>query len=134
MAKRFHFEIITPERPRYNGDIEAVTVPGSEGQMGLLAEHAAILALTEPGVLTVRMPGKEMRMAVGGGFVKMSNNRCVCLVDFAETADEINAEKARAERIAVERELAHPMALEQREPLRLRLKEQLARLEVAGAK
>jgi len=128
----FHLEIITPERVKYNDQVVSAEMPGVEGQMGLLANHAPILALLQPGVLTVRGKNKDIRLAVGGGFVKMSDNRAVALVDFAERAEEIDAEKARQARIALEKELGVPMSVDAREPLRMRLREQTARLEVAA--
>jgi F-type H+-transporting ATPase subunit epsilon len=132
--KQFHVEVITPERLRFGGEALMLSVPGVEGQMGLLANHAPILALLQPGRLTLQTRERTMNMAVGEGFVKMSNNRAVCLVDFAEQSDEIDRAKAESQRAELERELATEASTERREEIRRRLKAELARIEVAATR
>ena len=128
--KNFHVEIITPERVRFGGDAVMLSVPGVEGQMGLLAHHAPILALLQPGRLTLQTREQTLHMVVGNGFVKMTNNRAVCLVEFAENASEIDRAAAERRRAELEKKLVGEADMAAQEVLRNQLRAELARLEV----
>jgi F-type H+-transporting ATPase subunit epsilon len=65
----FHFELTSPERLVFSGEVEHVVVPGSEGEFGVLAEHAPLIAMLRPGILTILGPS-ERRFVVRGGFVE----------------------------------------------------------------
>lgn len=130
--KQFHVDIITPERVKFEGAALMLSLPGVEGQMGVLANHAPILAMLQPGRLTLHTRERTIRMAIGEGFVKMSNNRAVCLVDFAERTDEIDTARAASRRSDLERELASETAAEKRDDIRRRLRAEQARLEAAA--
>lgn len=132
--KNFHVEIITPERVRFGGDAVMLSVPGVEGQMGLLAHHAPILALLQPGRLTLQTREQTVNMAVGSGFVKMSNNRAVCLVEFAENAADIDRAAAERRRADIEGRIAREADVAKQEEMRLALRAELARLEVAAGR
>jgi F-type H+-transporting ATPase subunit epsilon len=129
--KTFHVEIVTPEALKYEGEITLLEVPGVEGQMGILANHAPLLSLLEPGVLHYRSRGLDYRMAVGEGFVKVAQNRAVCLVDVAERPDEVDAQAAGREASELASLLSRPASAEEREVLRRRLELARARLRVA---
>jgi len=111
-----------------------LSVPGVEGQMGLLANHAPILSLLQAGRLTLQTRESTVNMAVGPGFVKMSNNRAVCLVDFAENAGDIDKAAAERRRAELEKQLAAESDSVKQDALRTQLRAELARLEVAGAR
>ena len=82
MATEFQLSILTPERPVFDGPVEYVEVPGTEGYMGVLAHHAALVTALASGTLTVRKSGgAEERWQVGGGFFEVSNNRATVLAD-----------------------------------------------------
>ena len=82
MAALFHLSILTPERSVYEGDVEYVEAPGSEGYFGVLAHHAALVTALGEGQLKVRYPGgKEERWPLKGGFFEVSNNRATVLAD-----------------------------------------------------
>lgn len=82
MASTFHLSILTPEKSVYSGDVEYVQVPGSEGYLGVLAHHAALVTALASGDLTVRRPGgSEEKLAVSGGFFEVSNNQATVLAD-----------------------------------------------------
>lgn len=131
--KQFHVEIITPEHLKFTGEAVMLSLPGVEGQMGLLANHAPILALLQPGRLTLQTRERTVNMAVGEGFVKMSNNRAVCLVDFAENSTDIDRPRAETHRAQLEKELIGETDLKKLDVLRSRLKAEQARLDVAAA-
>ena len=87
MASTFDLSILTPERTVFEGTVEYVQVPGSEGYLGVLAHHAALVTALAPGTLTVRKAGgAEERWAVTGGFFEVSSNRATVLAD-AVTGD-----------------------------------------------
>ena len=82
MAAEFQLSILTPERTLFEGAVEYVEVPGSEGYMGVLAHHAALVTALASGVLTVRKSGgAEERWQVSGGFFEVSNNQATVLAD-----------------------------------------------------
>src|SRR5438128_589084 len=68
----FHFDLVSPERLVFSGEVEHVVVPGSEGEFGVLAHHAPLLAMLRPGILTILGPGQPQRIVVGGGFAEVA--------------------------------------------------------------
>ena len=82
MANTFQLAILTPEKTVFEGAVEYVQVPGSEGYLGVLAHHAALVTGLAPGSLTVRKAGgAEERYVVTGGFFEVSNNQATVLAD-----------------------------------------------------
>ena len=82
MANLFQLAILTPDRPVFEGDVEYVQVPGTEGYLGVLAHHAALVTALMPGTLTYRLPGgKDVKLEVTGGFFEVSNNQATVLAD-----------------------------------------------------
>ncbi len=82
MASTFQLSILTPERSIFEGPVEYVQVPGTEGYLGVLAHHAALVSGLAMGKLTLRRPGgAEFVMQVSGGFFEVSNNRATVLAD-----------------------------------------------------
>jgi F-type H+-transporting ATPase subunit epsilon len=82
MAALFHLSILTPEQAVYEGEVEYVEAPGTEGYFGVLAHHAAMVTALGEGTLKVRYAGgKEERWPLKGGFFEVSNNRATVLAD-----------------------------------------------------
>ena len=82
MAAPFQLSILTPERSVFEGQVEYVEVPGSEGYLGVLAHHAALVTGLASGTLSVRKSdGETERWTVEGGFFEVSNNRATVLAD-----------------------------------------------------
>ncbi len=82
MASTFELSVLTPERTVFEGRVEYVQVPGSQGYLGVLAHHAALVTALASGFLTVRHAGgREERWQVSGGFFEVSNNRATVLAD-----------------------------------------------------
>ena len=82
MATTFQLSILTPDRIVFEGEVEYVQVPGSQGYMGVLAHHAALVTVLAPGTLTARAAGgAEERWRVSGGFFEVGNNRATVLAD-----------------------------------------------------
>lgn len=87
MANPFELAILTPERTVFEGAVEYVQVPGSEGYLGVLAHHAALVTALAAGMLTVRKTGgAEERWQVSGGFFEVSDNRATVLADAVSDA------------------------------------------------
>ncbi|MBI1795535.1 MAG: ATP synthase F1 subunit epsilon [Candidatus Eisenbacteria bacterium] len=86
MATPFQLSILTPERTVFEGDVEYLEVPGSQGYLGVLAHHAALVTTLADGVLTVRYAdGREERMSVSGGFFEVGGNKATVLADSVAT-------------------------------------------------
>ncbi len=88
-------EIITAERVVYSDDVEALVAPGTEGDLGILPHHAAMMTMLQPGELMVRKDGEETYLAVTGGFLEVMENRISILADAAERSEEIDEERAQ---------------------------------------
>ena len=85
MAATFELAILTPEKTVFEGAVEYVQVPGTEGYLGVLAHHAALVTALQKGTLTVRRPGSgDERWTVNGGFFEVGNNRATVLADAVE--------------------------------------------------
>lgn len=96
---RLHVVVATGERVVYDGDAERVIAPASNGQISILAHHAPLLALLEPGELVVRLADQAQSFAVGGGFIEVRDNQVIVLADTAERAEEIDIARAEAARL-----------------------------------
>jgi F-type H+-transporting ATPase subunit epsilon len=98
MANTIKLEIVTPEATVYSEDVEMVTLPGVEGQMGVLPQHVRLMTQLVPGELIVRKDGHDDFMAVGQGLVEVNNERVSILTTMAIAVDRIDeaaAEEAR---------------------------------------
>jgi F-type H+-transporting ATPase subunit epsilon len=96
----FKLEIVTPESKAYSDDVEMVVLPGAEGEMGVLPNHAPLLTLLRPGELRVKKGGQEIAMAVGGGFAEIHQTMVSVLTDMAieETKIDEGATQAALDR------------------------------------
>lgn len=89
-------EIVTPEGVIFDDDAKQVTVPGSEGEFGVLAGHAAVVSLLNAGVVTIeRKDGREVQVAINGGYIKVEEGKTLCMVDgaVALSGDDTNLAK-----------------------------------------
>ncbi len=87
-------EIVTQERTVFSGEVDAVNIPASEGRMGILPNHTAVLTTLGFGEVIVRRGGQEEFFAIGGGFVEVQPDKVVILADSAEHAEEIDFQRA----------------------------------------
>jgi F-type H+-transporting ATPase subunit epsilon len=109
----FSVSLVTPEGPAFEGDVEMLVVPGADGEIGVLARHAPLVALLNAGSTRVyrdRSSGDVLEFATGPGFFKVEQDRALALVDDAVEAREIDdaraqtqLEEARAELERIER-------------------------------
>ena len=98
MTNTIKLEIVTPEATVYSDDVEMVTLPGIEGQMGVLPQHTRLMTQLVPGELIVRKNAHDDYLAVGEGLVEVTNDRVSIVTNMAIPADQIDeaaAEEAR---------------------------------------
>lgn len=72
MADKLHFALVSPERELFNGEVDHVVVPGSEGEFGVSPNHAPVMSVIKPGALKVINEGAERRIFVNGGFADVT--------------------------------------------------------------
>lgn len=125
-----HVEVVTAERELYSGEADLVSAPGSEGILGILPNHTALLALLKPGELRIGLSGKEEALFVSGGFIEVVHNRVTVLADTAEHADEIDTARAEAARRRAQELLQDAKSTEDRAALQVALQRALYRLKV----
>ena len=87
----FHFEVVSPERLVFAGEVTQVDVPGEEGEFGVLAGHAPYIATLKPGMLTIYGDGVPQRIVVRGGFAEMGPTGLTVLAEQATPLAEIDA-------------------------------------------
>lgn len=97
-GKSIHFTIVTPERVLVEGKAEFVSLPGLDGEFGVLYDRSPLLVRLEPGIVRVRADGKEEWYFVAGGFGDVIQNRVTILTPRALKAGEVKAEDAQAVR------------------------------------
>ena len=105
MAK-LNFEIITAERIVYSDEVDIVVAPGSEGQLGILPQHAPLMTMLQPGELMIRKGGEEDSIFVSGGFMEVRDNKVIVLADTAERAEDIDTERAEQARARAENRIS----------------------------
>jgi F-type H+-transporting ATPase subunit epsilon len=87
----FHFELTSPERLVFSGEVEHVVVPGFEGEFGVLADHAPLISLLRPGILKVLGP-EQRQFMVRGGFAEVNPKGLTVLADFAVPVEDLDRE------------------------------------------
>lgn len=102
----FRLEVVTAERSVFSEEVDLVTAPGIEGELGILTHHAPLLTALTYGELLIRRGGEEIVIAVGGGFLEVRPDRVVVLADMAERAEEIDISRAEAARQRAQEVLA----------------------------
>ncbi len=134
MADEILLEIVTPEKLVFSNMVEEVTIPGSEGQFGVLKGHTPLLSFVDIGELNLLREGKRHYFAVNTGYAEVASNKVTLLVETAEPADAIDKERAARARERAQAELGKlpPGAGEEHEQLRAALMRAIARLNVAG--
>ncbi|WP_456620765.1 MULTISPECIES: F0F1 ATP synthase subunit epsilon [unclassified Bradyrhizobium] len=86
----FHFDLVSPEKLAFSGEVDQVDVPGVEGDFGVLAGHAPVVAAIRPGILTITTGGKHEKIIVLGGLAEVSENGLTVLADVATSLDELD--------------------------------------------
>lgn len=129
-----HCDIVTQERTVFSGDVKSVSLPGTEGRMGILPDHSPLLTTLGFGEVMVRREdGTEEFYAIGGGYAEVQPDKVVVLADSAEHAEEIDLERAENARKRAEKFMAEgvPEDPERYAQIRASLQRAQIRLDVA---
>jgi F-type H+-transporting ATPase subunit epsilon len=98
MADKLHFDLVSPERLLLSEDVDMVTVPGKEGELGVLAGHAPVMTTLRPGIIAVEEAGKpQRRIFVRGGFAEVTPAGLTVLAEKAIPFDEFDGSALDAE-------------------------------------
>jgi F-type H+-transporting ATPase subunit epsilon len=89
----FHFDLVSPEKLAFSGEVDQVDVPGAEGDFGVLAGHAPVVAAIRPGILTVTTGGTREKIIVLGGLAEVSEKGLTVLADVATSIEELDRAK-----------------------------------------
>jgi F-type H+-transporting ATPase subunit epsilon len=125
-------EIVTPERSILHDRVDEVEIPGADGYFGVLPGHAPLLASLQVGQLWYRKGAEVSFLSVAFGFAEVLPDRVTILAQIAERAEEIDIERAQAERQRAEDDLAHKGGEIDLERARVSLLKALTRLQVAN--
>lgn len=94
----FTFELVSPERVLFSGPVEQVLVPGEDGDMTIMANHAPVMTTLRPGIVSVgEDKGSTKRLFVRGGFADVTAKGLTILAEYAVSTDEISADKVTAD-------------------------------------
>jgi F-type H+-transporting ATPase subunit epsilon len=126
MAKLFTLEIVTPIGTFFKGEIIHVRAPGVEGDFGVLAEHAPMMAGLRPGRLQVEDPDESFDFVTTGGFFEVHSNRAVVLAENCLRKEDVDLERATQARNRALQMLAEAKTPEQQEIARANLAKALA--------
>lgn len=103
---KLQLSIVTPERLVVNEEVDQVNVPGIEGDLGILYDHAPILTTMRPGRFSYEVVSekgkKDIHMIVSGGYLEVTDNRVIVLAEAVEFLDEIDKERAKASLVKAE--------------------------------
>ena len=132
MPDAFHFDLVSPERMVFSGEVEQVDVPGVEGDFGVLAHHAPLIAMIKPGILTVRGTGETQRIVVVGGFAEVNGQGLTVLADMATPVEDFDRGSLASQIKDTEEDVADATDDAERDATREKL-EQLKALEAALA-
>jgi F-type H+-transporting ATPase subunit epsilon len=121
----FHLEIVSPEKLVFSGEVEAVAVPGTEGEFTVLKDHANLISSMKPGIVVIdEAPSKKLRLFVPGGFAEVAPSGLTILADQAVPLAEVDAAELDAQLKNFEEEVAgaktdeaRRMAVEKRDQL-----------------
>jgi len=119
----FQFALISPERLMFSGEVEHVVVPSSEGDFGVLAQHAPLVAMLRPGIVKILAPS-ERQFVVRGGFAEVNSAGLTILADFAMPMEEFDREALAGQIKDLEEDVADTAP----GPVRDRLAHRLAEL------
>ncbi|WP_424628978.1 F0F1 ATP synthase subunit epsilon [Bradyrhizobium sp. SYSU BS000235] len=86
----FHFDLVSPEKIAFSGEVEQVDIPGVDGDFGVMAGHSPLVASVRPGVMTVTVGGKHEKIIVLGGLAEISEKGLTVLADTATSLAELD--------------------------------------------
>ncbi|MBT5926547.1 MAG: ATP synthase F1 subunit epsilon [Verrucomicrobia bacterium] len=130
MADTMKLEIVTPEDKIYSDDVNMVTLPGKEGQMGIFPNHVPLMTQVSAGEIVAQKGSEEHFLAVGEGFVQITPEKISILTDMAVSEDNIDEVKAEEARKRAEARLQEKLSDEELATVKAALAHSLAQLKV----
>jgi len=130
MANTIKLEIATPDAIVYSNEVDMVTLPGVEGEMGILPHHIRLMTQLVPGEMIVRKDGRENFLAVGEGLVEITGNSVSIVTDMAVPADNIDEAKVEQARQQAEARLHEKISAQEVATVHASLARSLAQLYV----
>jgi F-type H+-transporting ATPase subunit epsilon len=130
MAATLKLEIVTPEARTYSEQVDMVTLPGAEGEMGIYPNHVPLMAQVVPGEIVVRKDGQDYFLAIGEGFVEITGDRVAIMTDMAMRAENIDEAQAEEARRRAEARLAEKLDDDEAARVNAALAASLAQLKV----
>ncbi|MBI2337669.1 ATP synthase F1 subunit epsilon [Candidatus Daviesbacteria bacterium] len=127
---QLHLKIVTPEKLIYDEEVSQVNVSTEGGIIGILPHHANLMAKLEPGELVIKKNGKEESMAIGDGFLQISDNVLTVMTDLATYATEIDERVVEDAKKRAEQALAQTLSDEEYAETMASLEKSLAQLRV----
>jgi F-type H+-transporting ATPase subunit epsilon len=107
MSAPFLFELVSPEKLLFTGEVEAVVVPGAEGEFTVLKDHAPVMSVLKPGIVEIEAtPAAKTRLFVRGGFADVSPKGLTILADYAIPLEELDGAKIDADLKDAEEDVA----------------------------
>lgn len=128
MAATLKLEIVTPDAKIFSDDVDMVTLPGVEGEMGIYPQHVPLMTQLSAGEIVVRKGGQDFFLAVGEGFVEITGEGVSVLTDMAIRAENIDESKAEEARRRAEARLAEKIGDEEAALVNAALAHSLAQL------
>ena len=98
----FHFELVSPDKISFSGEVDQVDVPGAEGDFGVLAGHAPLIALLRPGMMTVYVGGEQTKIVVLGGFAEVGPDGLTVLADVATSLEDLDRASLQQQIVEIE--------------------------------
>jgi F-type H+-transporting ATPase subunit epsilon len=102
----FHFDLVSPEKLAFSGDVDQVDIPGAEGDFGVMAGHAPMVAALRPGILTITSGGTKQMIIVLGGLAEVSDKGLNVLADVATSMQDLDRAALADQIAAMEAKLA----------------------------
>jgi len=130
---KIKFKIVTPERTVFEDEVDQVTLPVSDGEVTILPNHRSYIASLKAGEIMLKKDGREIDMAVSGGFIEFDKNSLIVLADTAEHAEEIDLKRAEEARVRAEELKKGKVIMDESEFARVAgaVEKEMARIKVA---
>lgn len=123
-------DIVTAEGTVFSGDVDAVIVPGVQGQLGILPHHSPLMTILDVGELRIKQGAEEIYLAVSGGFLEVRPDRVIVLADSAERAEEIDIARAEQAKQRAQEKISHRVPAADLDQAEASLRRAMTRLKV----
>lgn len=127
---QLHLKIVTPEKLLVDEEVAQVNAPTEEGEIGILPNHVNLMAKLKPGELVIKKGGKEERLAIGDGFLQMTDNTLTIMTDLATYAQDIDEKAVEEAKKRAEQALEQKLSSEEYAETLANLEKSLAQLRI----